>query len=75
MLFNKEKRKKTIDELLGGKHDIASRIIQCQNGEICILYIKQLNDIAKLSDDIIKPIMEYMQKNNGIINLTKNDYY
>ena len=38
--------------------DVSKRIINTQNGDIYIFYIKQLTDLNMLSINIIKPIME-----------------
>lgn len=65
MISRLEKRVKALklDE-----HDISTRILKGQYGEVCILFIKQLTDRIMLSNLIIQPLMKSLTDNPSALN-------
>lgn len=54
-----EAHNKLIHELKIRNADINERTLSCGKGHVTILYIKQLTDRASLSQNVIRPIVEY----------------
>ncbi len=49
-------------------NNVKKRVLKSKNGEVYIIYVKQLCDIYLLSEHIIKPIQHYWLKNDNAIN-------
>lgn len=63
MQTKKNKYKEIIDRILVDGQDITKRAINTNQGEIYILFIKQLTDRVMLSNYIIRPITQYIKNN------------
>ena len=59
MLFHHDFHKGIIAELQSKNSDIAERTIPFSGGTLTLLYIMQLTDRSALSEQVIKPIMQY----------------
>lgn len=55
-----------VNELCQGKHGISVRKLSISDIEIYLLYISQLTDRERLSQDIIRPILQYNAVNEDI---------
>ncbi len=58
-MIRSDAHRKIVHDLMGKSIDISYRIISCGKGTVTLLYIKQLTDRAYLSQNVIKPIIEY----------------
>lgn len=62
MLRKKNKYEKLIKDIITNGQDISKRTIKGVDGEIDILFIKQLTDRIMLSNQIIRPLMRYLSE-------------
>lgn len=59
MWFQRDKHSKTIERLKSKNSDIMARTIGCRGETITLLYIKQLTDIDRLSNFVIRPFVDH----------------
>lgn len=62
-MFQKRRYEKVLEIISSKNIDFKKRVLFDGENEVTILYIKQLTDANKLSEYIIRPIMQYASKN------------
>lgn len=70
MKINLENCVKKIKEKLHNDSDLKERRVQFFSTPMAILYLADMADYTLTNDNIIRPILEYQGKSNGVINST-----